>query len=252
MGNPILISLEGNIGAGKSTLIEHLENVLQKEAGWIFLKEPVHIWDTIVDENGKTVLANFYEDPKKYAFAFQIMAFTTRYQELKRIVRENPNCKGIICERSLEADKHIFAKMLHRDGLMDQLMYTIYDKYFQEYEGNFKLDGIIHIDALPETCFERVKERSRNGESTITLEYLQTCHDFHKNWFELANNFDLIICKTQYCFDIFKDIVPEDKLVNIGWRTMDFSISTIEKEYDQYLLVYNDIYFNDIQKIINI
>ena len=75
---------------------------------------------------------------------------------------------------------------------------------------------------------------------------------FHKNWFELSNNFDLIICKTQYCFDIFKDIVPEDKLVNIGWRTMDFSISTIEKEYDQYLLVYNDVYFNDIQKIINV
>ena len=177
--NPILISLEGNIGAGKSTLIEHLENVLQKEAGWIFLKEPVHIWDTIVDENGKTVLANFYEDPKKYAFAFQVMAFTTRYQELKRIVRENPNCKGIICERSLEADKHIFAKMLHKDGLMDQLMYNIYDRYFQEYEGNFKLDGIIHIDAFPETCFERVKQRSRNGESTITLEYLQTCDEFH-------------------------------------------------------------------------
>ena len=56
----------------------------------------------------------------------------------------------------------------------------------------------------------------------------------------------------EHRFDIFKDIVPEDKLVNIGWRTMDFSISTIEKEYDQYLLVYNDIYFNDIQKIINI
>lgn len=184
MENPILISLEGNIGAGKSTFIEHLENVLQKESGWIFLKEPVHIWDTIVDENGKTVLANFYEDPKKYAFVFQVMAFTTRYQELKRIVRENPNCKGIICERSLEADKHIFAKMLHKDGLMDQLMYNIYDRYFQEYEGNFKLDGIIHIDALPETCFERVKQRSRNGESTITFEYLQTCHDFHIQWFK--------------------------------------------------------------------
>ena len=75
---------------------------------------------------------------------------------------------------------------------------------------------------------------------------------FHKNWFELTNNFDLIICKTQYCYDIFKDIVPEEKLVNIGWRSIDFSISTIEKEYDQYLVVYNDIYFNDIQKIINV
>ena len=187
MVNPILISLEWNIGAGKSTFIEHLENVLQKDSGWIFLKEPVHIWETIVDENGKTVLANFYEDPKKYAFAFQVMAFTTRYQELKRIVRENPHCKGILCERSLEADKHIFAKMLHRDGLMDKLMYTIYDKYFQEYEGNFRLDGIIHIDALPDTCFNRVKHRSRNGESTISLEYLQTCHDFHKEWLENTN-----------------------------------------------------------------
>ena len=184
MEKPILISLEGNIGAGKSTFIEHLETVFKKESGWIFLKEPVHIWETIIDENGKSVLANFYEDPKKYAFAFQVMAFTTRYQELKRILKENPNCKGIICERSLEADKHIFAKMLYRDGLMNHLMYTIYDKYFQEYEGNFRLDGLIYIDASPEICHKRIKNRSRNGESNISLEYLETCHDFHVEWFK--------------------------------------------------------------------
>jgi hypothetical protein len=75
---------------------------------------------------------------------------------------------------------------------------------------------------------------------------------FHKNWTELASTFDLIICKTQYCYDIFKDLVPEEKLVFIGWRSPDFSIPNMEKEYDQYLLVYNDHYFNDLQKIINI
>ena len=187
MRNPIIISLEGNIGAGKSTFLECFEKHLGKDSKWMFLKEPVHIWETIKDKNGKTVLANFYEDPKKYAFAFQVMAYTTRYQELKRIIKENPDCEGIICERSLDADKHIFAKMLHGDGLMDDIMYNIYERYFSEYEGNFQLDGIIHIDALPETCFERVEKRSRNGENKIELSYLQKCQNFHDEWLSNTN-----------------------------------------------------------------
>jgi deoxyadenosine/deoxycytidine kinase len=182
MHNPIIISLEGNIGAGKSTFLEYFEKHLGEDSKWMFLKEPVHIWETIKDKNGKTVLANFYEDPKKYAFAFQVMAYTTRYQELKRIIKENTDCEGIICERSLDADKHIFAKMLHGDGLMDDIMYNIYERYFSEYEGNFQLDGIIHIDALPETCFERVEKRSRNGENKIELSYLQKCQECHHEW----------------------------------------------------------------------
>ena len=68
MHNPIIISLEGNIGAGKSTFLEYFEKHLGEDSKWMFLKEPVHIWETIKDNNGKTVLANFYEDPNKYAF----------------------------------------------------------------------------------------------------------------------------------------------------------------------------------------
>jgi deoxyadenosine/deoxycytidine kinase len=187
MQPPVIISLEGNIGAGKSTFLECFEKHLGKDSKWIFLKEPVHIWETIKDNNGKTVLANFYEDPLKYAFAFQVMAYTTRYQELKRIIKENPDCEGIICERSLDADKHIFAKMLHGDGLMDDIMYNIYERYFSEYEGNFQLNGIIHIDALPETCFERVEKRSRSGENKIELSYLQKCQNFHDEWLSNTN-----------------------------------------------------------------
>ena len=182
MTQPTIISLEGNIGAGKSTFLEHLEKTIGKNSGWIFLREPVHIWEQIKDENGETVLANFYKNPAKYAFSFQVMAYTTRYQELKRIVNENPNCKGIICERSLEADKYIFAKMLHSDGLIDELMYNIYERYFSVYEGNFKLDGVIHIDASPDVCFERIVKRSRTGESTISLDYLKKCGLYHHNW----------------------------------------------------------------------
>jgi len=208
---PIIISLEGNIGVGKSTFLEHLEKNLGKNSGWLYLREPVHIWETIQDKNGKTVLANFYEDPKTYAFPFQVMAYTTRLHELKRIVKENPDCKGIICERSLEADKHIFAKMLHQDGLMDDIMYTIYEKYFSEYEDMFSLDGIIYLDANPETCFQRIRMRSRDGESNIELEYLQKCNDFHTEWF--------LNTKTSVmCLDVNDNVnVDKQDIRMLGW-----------------------------------
>ena len=182
MKQPIIISLEGNIGAGKSTFLEHLEKTLTNNSDWIFLREPVHIWEEIRDEHGETVLSKFYANPEKYAFSFQVMAYTTRYQELKRIVEEYPDCKGIICERSLEADKHIFAKMLHSDGLIDGVMYNIYERYFSVYEGNFTLDGIIYIHADPEVCFDRIVKRSRNGETSISLDYLKNCCRYHESW----------------------------------------------------------------------
>ena len=72
--------------------------------------------------------------------------------------------------------------MLHEDDLMDSMHYSIYDRYFQEYEGNYQLTGIVHIDATPETCFTRVKHRSRDGENNISFDYLQKCHDYHEKW----------------------------------------------------------------------
>ena len=177
-----IISLEGNIGAGKSTFLKYLEEMLGNNKDWVFLKEPVDIWEQICDKDGKTILSKFYENPDKYAFSFQVMAFTTRYQELKRILLENPDCKGIICERSLEADKHIFAKMLYKDGVMDDVSYMIYERYFSMYEGNFELNGIIYIHADPEICYQRIAKRSRHGESNIDIDYLINCDNYHNNW----------------------------------------------------------------------
>ena len=182
MVRPIIISIEGNIGAGKSTFLENLESHLGKQSGWIFLREPVHIWDTICDQNGETILSKFYANPDKYAFSFQIMAYTTRLHELKRVLKENPDCIGVICERSLDADKHIFAKMLHADGLIDDVMYDIYERYFSEYEGNLTLNGMIYVEADPDVCYQRVAKRSRDGQSNIALDYLQKCHEYHCKW----------------------------------------------------------------------
>ena len=182
MDTPIIISLEGNIGAGKTTLLSALEKCYAASSKVRFLKEPVDEWAKIKDKDGATIFSKFYADPKTYAFAFQIMAYSTRLHALRQLVADNPDCEIIICERSLDADKHIFAKMLHDDGTIESVMYQIYDKYFELYETMFQLNAVVYVDTDPEICFQRVSKRAREGESTIPLDYLKNCQTYHEKW----------------------------------------------------------------------
>lgn len=180
---PVLISVEGNIGAGKTTIIEQMQKRLASDKV-VFLREPVDLWETIKDSDGEGILVKFYKDPAKYAFAFQVMAYATRLSLIRDMVRNHPECEMIVCERSLDADKNIFAKMLHNDGMIDEVCFQIYNKFYSEYAEDFKLQGIIYIDADPDVCSERIKKRARDGESSIGLDYLEKCRDFHAKWLE--------------------------------------------------------------------
>ena len=180
---PRIITLEGNIGAGKSTLLEKLQEKYQNDSSIIFLKEPVDTWEQIKDETtGDTVLKMFYANPAKYAFPFQIMAYITRLSLLVQTVKSNPDARIIICERSLEADKNIFAKMLHDDGIIDSVCYQIYERVFAEFTDQFAVSGIVYIDANPRVCASRIMKRARDGEGGIALDYLQKCKNYHDNW----------------------------------------------------------------------
>ena len=61
-----IVSIEGNIGSGKSTLVEKLrQHIMQKNA--TFLDEPVDEWMTITDDKGEHILSKFYANQEKYA-----------------------------------------------------------------------------------------------------------------------------------------------------------------------------------------
>ena len=184
MSQPIIISIEGNIGAGKSTILEELKARMSGSDDIKFVKEPVDIWETVQDEDGKTILEKFYENSKMYAFQFQVMALTTRLSLLRNTIRANPNCKVIICERSVEADKQIFAKMLHTDGIISYMDYKIYCLLATEHASDFVVDGYVYINADADICHQRISKRSRTGESQIELEYLQKCKKYHDDWLE--------------------------------------------------------------------
>lgn len=182
MLSPIILSIDGNIGSGKSTLYKDLQAYYSNNGDICFVPEPVDDWTHIVDANNTPILTNLYKDTKKYAFRFQMMAYISRLHLLRQKVKEN-KYKIIISERSVQTDRNVFAKMLYDDGLIEHDEYQIYNKWFDEFLDDMRLGGIIYVKAEPEICAARVKIRAREGE-TIAIDYLQKCHQYHENWLE--------------------------------------------------------------------
>ena len=191
---PFLVSIEGNIGAGKSTVLEHLDKYMNTNINQkiLFLKEPLDIWEQFHDENGHTILEKFYKNQKRYAFTFQVMAYITRMSLLKNAIKENPEVEIIIIERSLCADKNIFMNMLHDDGIVESMEFSIYNKWYSEFIKDYRVDAVIYMDSDPETCANRINKRNRTGEGGIPIEYLQKCKNYHTKWLIDTSNSSVI------------------------------------------------------------
>lgn len=187
MSNYKIVSIEGNIGSGKSTLLENLRKYYNNNTRVIFLREPVDDWEKIKDSQGNTMLKKFYADQEKYSFAFQMMAYISRLKILrdtiKDIISQNINQQYIIItERSLYTDKHVFAKMLHDQGKIEDVCYQIYLNWFEEFAKDFPINYSVYVKTDPTKCYERIHKRSRDGEEVIPLEYLQDCHTYHEEF----------------------------------------------------------------------
>jgi deoxyadenosine/deoxycytidine kinase len=218
---PIIISLDGNIGSGKTTSLE----ILRKSFPNIhFIDEPVNAWMQFTNENGESLLQNFYKDRKRWAYTFQNCAFMTRVRAISKAVKdweksckENPeNLKHniFVTERCVETDFHVFAKMLHEDGSINKMEWDIYRSWYRFLSTDHKLNGIFYVNASPDACKKRISYRNRNGEEEIPLEYLTQLGNYHKNWidnttvpvFNFDNEEDSSVCEKDVC-DSFNNFV---------------------------------------------
>ena len=177
---PVIISIEGNIGSGKSTLVSILQKKFELNSEFCFLQEPVDVWNTIKDEDDVTILERFYNDTEKFAFQFQMMAYISRLSILKNALK-NKNYKYIISERCVYTDANVFAKMLYDDKKITLIEYTIYKKWFNQFIEDIPDPIIIYVTTSPEIANERVIKRHRQGEH-IPLEYLIKCNQYHIDW----------------------------------------------------------------------
>ncbi len=204
----VIISIEGNISSGKSSLMHILGAKLPMKADYIY--EPVEEWHKLVDENGKDILQTFYDDKKRWSYTFQNIAYITRMNHIIDRIMNSPN-KYIILDRSLQADLNTFAKMLYDDGCVNPIEWACYNKwndFFERFYGDKITHKIIYLRCEPQVAMDRLKLRNRDAEKNVPIEYLQSLHKYHDQWLHEGNNKNVLV------LDVNEDFVGNQTKAN--------------------------------------
>ena len=189
LGKRTMILFEGNIAAGKSTVGRRLaESEL-----FGFVEEPVGAWIQDFEEN---LLDLFYKDTSRWAFTFQLAAFTTRAKTWTEVLSMTDH-RNVVLERSIYCDRYVFAKNCYQSGLMKKTEWQLYCKLWDWLESNWctEPDKIVYLRTPAEVCLERIESRGRSEESTIPIEYLRDLEVLHDEW--LIDNPEVIVIDGQ-------------------------------------------------------
>jgi deoxyadenosine/deoxycytidine kinase len=183
------IFVEGNIGAGKTTLTTLLGSLIPSSSVTL---EPVKEWMEQKNDDGRNLLEMFYSDISRYSYLFQSVAFRTRIQSMEKTIEKTMNEskeKYNFFERSVFADRYCFAENCYESGKMSKIEYNDYISWFDWLAKNFKFNekihGFIYVKTTPEIAHQRIVSRNRHGEETIPFEYLKALSDKHEKMFKL-------------------------------------------------------------------
>lgn len=225
MDNIQVISIEGNIGSGKSSTLQYIKQwaTNMKNLNILFVDEPTAEWDDIKDNDGETILSKFYSNQDKYAFPFQMMAFITRYRSLKKAMDDAHHLYDatkrqvtVITERCLYTDKFVFAQMLYDTHKMEEVNYQIYRNWFDMFADHIPVNKVLYINTPPEVCMTRILQRDRAGENTIELPYISSCDMYHTNMINYFKNQDKKLCTMNGVDNIHSDEVWARWLITIS------------------------------------
>ena len=163
------VAVAGNIGVGKSTLVE----MLCVRLGWEPFYEPV-------TEN--PYLEDFYNDMSAWSFHSQVFFLTHRLRSHYKL-GQHPS--SVVQDRSVYEDAEIFAYNLFLQGHINQRDYQTYRAL---YETTSRLlpppDLVVYLRASVPTLMKRIERRGRDYERTITPEYLQGLNNLYEQWID--------------------------------------------------------------------
>lgn len=170
------IAIEGNIGAGKSTLAVKMAQ----------------------DFNAKTVLERFadnpflpkfYEDQNRYAFSLEMSFLADRYQQLSDDLSQFDLFKDFII-----ADYHIFKSLLFSKITLEvdefRLYRTLFDIIYKEMP---KPDLYIYLYQNTERLLQNIKNRGRSYEQDITTEYLEKINKGYLEYIKTQTDLNVLV-----------------------------------------------------------
>lgn len=161
------VAVAGNIGVGKSTLVE----MLCKKLGWEPFYEPVA---------NNPYLADFYDDMSSWSFHSQIFFLSHRLRSHHDLA-QHPT--SVIQDRSVYEDAEIFARNLFKQGHIQKRDYQTYRDLYQTVIGFLPApDLVIYLRASVPTLLERIASRGRDYELDISPAYLKGLNELYENW----------------------------------------------------------------------
>ncbi|XP_077687660.1 thymidine kinase 2, mitochondrial isoform X1 [Eretmochelys imbricata] len=208
------ICVEGNIASGKTTCLDYFAKTASIEV----LTEPVPKWRNV---HGHNLLGLMYQDSSRWGITLQTYIQLTMLEQ-----HTKPMISPLrMMERSIHSAKHIFVENLYRSGRMPKVDYVVLTEWFEWIVKNtdVSVDLIVYLQTSPETCYERLKNRCREEEKIIAMEYLEAIHQLYEEW---------LIKQT-----LFR--VPSPVLVIQADNDMQKMIEKYEESRDRILTPYN-------------
>ena len=168
--------VEGNIGAGKSTFLRLIEQSLPQVS---IAYEPMDRWDK--KESGQSLLAKFYEDPKRWTFSMETFAMVCRVRDHLKRQHEEPLT---VIERSIYSGHYCFAKNGYLHEFISEAEWHVYERWFK-----FLIPGrcnpplgFIYLKTDPEVSLDRIKHRNRDSEKDLLFDYLKQIDKRHNEF----------------------------------------------------------------------
>lgn len=161
------VAVAGNIGAGKSSLTAGLARVL----GWEAFFEPV-------EEN--PYLADFYQDMPRWGFHSQVFFLARRLSQYRGLL-DRP--RSVIQDRSVYEDAEIFARNLYRQGYMSERDWQSYHDLYGAVTNLLPPPNlVVYLQTSVPTLVQRIQQRGRDLERTITPDYLAQLNELYEQW----------------------------------------------------------------------
>jgi deoxyadenosine/deoxycytidine kinase len=191
LGPQRFIAVAGNIGSGKSTLVEFLS----REYGFRPYYEPNEYNPYLVD---------FYADMKRWAFQSQMYFLARKLRLHQELTKERHT---VIQDRTIYEDAEIFAENLYRQKKMSPRDYQTYRELYDALARELRPpDVMIYLRCSLPALKKRIKMRGRPEEQAIPRTYLARLQDLYEGWFERYDLSETLVIETDH-LDYIQDMV---------------------------------------------
>lgn len=196
-GPPRYIGVAGNIGAGKSTLVDFLR--------YRFNLTPFH------EPNADNpFMVQFYADMERWAFHSQIFFLTHKFR-LHQQLTDHPGT--VVQDRTIYEDAEIFAENLFRTGHMTADEHAIYRTLYDGIVRTLRPpDLMIYLRASVRTVRRRIKHRGRPEEQALPLAYIKRLHTLYEDWFARYDRSPTLVIQVDK-LDYIQDMVDRLEII---------------------------------------